>query len=117
MKMCPNCGHQLEARTSTKLHKEIIDHLIATSGRRFRYSESARRAINARMKDGYELQDFFDVHLLIAKWVKEGSFQQRYFRPATLYAPSKFEGYVAAVADKQTDLVTEMVRKAREAMK
>jgi len=80
---------------------EIIAYLNEKTGGKFSTStQSTRSQIQARLKDGFTVEDCKRV---IDDRVKEwtGTKWEQYLRPSTLFAPSKFEGYLnAAPKDK-----------------
>lgn len=79
--------------------EQIITHLNMAAGTKYRYqAESTRRAIRARMSEGYTVSDFFAV---IDKKVEEwkGTEMEKYIRPQTLFG-TKFESYLNQPSDK-----------------
>ena len=73
--------------------KCIIQYLNESIGSKYRYdSKETLKLINARFKDGYVLDDFYDV---IDKKKKEwlNTEMEQYLRPSTLFG-NKFENYV-----------------------
>lgn len=83
---------------------EIITYLNEKTGSKFRSSmESTRRHIRARLKEGFTVEDCKRViDDRVRRW--KGTEQEQYLRPSTLFAPSKFEGYLnAAPKDKPPD--------------
>jgi uncharacterized phage protein (TIGR02220 family) len=73
--------------------KEIIDYLNMVLGTQYRHStKSTQKHINARLENGYSVDDFKTV---IDKKCKEwkGTEMERYLRPETLFG-TKFEGYL-----------------------
>lgn len=92
---------------------EIIQYLNYRSGKNFRPdSNGTVRLINARLSEGYTIDDFKKViDNKVAEW--KGTDQEQYIRPETLFSPSHFESYlnqkkVQAVAKKSTQLSQEM---------
>lgn len=84
--------------------KEIIDHLNEKAGSSFRdTTASTRKSIIARLKEGFTVDDCKRViDDRVRRW--KGTEQEQYLRPSTLFAPSKFEGYLNAVPkDKPPD--------------
>lgn len=83
---------------------EVIAYLNEKTGSSFKPStQSTRSQIQARLKDGFTVEDCKRV---IDDRVKEwtGTKWEQYLRPSTLFAPSKFEGYLnAAPKDKPPD--------------
>jgi uncharacterized phage protein (TIGR02220 family) len=57
----------------------------------YRPSDATQRLIDARLNDGYKLEDFQHVHTVkTQEW--KGTDMEKFLRPATLYS-NKFEGY------------------------
>lgn len=74
--------------------KEIVSYLNQKTGKSFRPgSKSTRRAINARIKEGFTINDFYQViDKKVAEWGDNNQMEQ-YLRPETLFG-TKFEGYL-----------------------
>lgn len=73
--------------------KCIIDYLNESIGSKYKYTtKETIKDIKARFKEGYELDDFYDV---IDKKVKEwlNTDMEQYLRPSTLFG-NKFENYL-----------------------
>lgn len=63
--------------------------------RGFKPSKTNLKHLNARIKDGYTIEDFkVVIDGQIEKWI--GTEQQEYLRPSTLFNSEKFEGYLNA---------------------
>ncbi len=76
-----------------EIYKDIVDYLNSKTGQNFRSSTKAtQQHINARLQEGFTLEDFKRVvdNMCIA-W-KNSEFEQ-YLRPSTLFG-SKFENYL-----------------------
>lgn len=72
---------------------EIIDFLNEKAGRSYRPVSTNLELVIARMKEGYEIQDFKSV---IARKVREWSGDEKmakFLRPATLFNKTKFAQY------------------------
>lgn len=83
---------------------EIVDYLNEKAGSKFKAStDSTRKGINARLTEGFTVEDCKRViDDRVRRW--KGTEQEQYLRPSTLFAPSKFEGYLnAAPKDKPPD--------------
>jgi uncharacterized phage protein (TIGR02220 family) len=82
-------------REDTDIHKQIISSLNQISGRNFRLTESTKKFINGRLKEGFTLADFESV---IKHKVKEWSNTEmaQYIRPKTLFG-TKFESYLESI--------------------
>jgi len=75
--------------------RQIIEDLNAVTGKHFRYNTGATlRLIQARLKEGYTIDDFRRVHR--SKWRAWANDPKMapYLRPETLYAASHFDSYL-----------------------
>lgn len=73
--------------------KQIIEYLNQKIGTRYRHgSELNKKCMNARLNEGYTVEDFYTV---IDKKCKEwqGTEREKYLRPETLFG-NKFESYL-----------------------
>ena len=79
---------------NTEAYKKIIDDLNEKAGTNFKWtSKATQRRINARLKEGYKIEDFKKVHKIkAAQW--KGTDMAQYLRPSTLYRPGHFEEYL-----------------------
>lgn len=86
-----NC--RLSDKSSTVV-SEIIDYLNKKTGKHFRKSiANTTRAINARIKEGFTVDDFKAViDKKVIEWGKDERMKQ-YLRPQTLFG-TKFESYL-----------------------
>lgn len=86
-----NC--RLSDKSSTVI-SEIIDYLNQKTGKHFRKSiANTTRVINARIKDGFTVDDFKTViDKKVIEWGKDERMKQ-YLRPQTLFG-TKFESYL-----------------------
>jgi uncharacterized phage protein (TIGR02220 family) len=82
-----------EERTTTI--KEIIEYLNLKLDSKYRYStKSTRESINARLKEGFTLEDFkVVIDKQYDKWINTE--WEQYLRPQTLFG-TKFESYLNA---------------------
>lgn len=90
-----------EKEEKKRMCAEIVSHLNEKAGTAYRAASKATQShINARMSEGYSLEDFFAV---IDKKCEEwrGTDMEKYLRPETLFG-SKFENYLNAPASKRT---------------
>lgn len=73
---------------------EIIDYLNKKASTKFKSSsEKTKKAINARINEGYKLEDFKKViDVKCKKWLKDPKMAD-FLRPETLFG-NKFEGYL-----------------------
>lgn len=78
----------------SSLRDEIINHLNQCTGKNFRSNTAATvRMIDARLNDGYTVEDFKEViDNKVYEW--KGTEQEQYLRPETLFTPSHFESYL-----------------------
>lgn len=86
-----NC--RLSDKSSTVV-SEIVDYLNQKTGKHFRKSiANTTRAINARIKEGFTVDDFKAViDKKVIEWGKDDRMKQ-YLRPQTLFG-TKFESYL-----------------------
>jgi uncharacterized phage protein (TIGR02220 family) len=87
----------------TKPYAVIIDYLNEKVGSQFRANnKSTQQRINARLKEGYTVDDFKTViDKMHAKW--KGTEYEEYLRPQTLFS-TKFESYLnmkGVITDEQ----------------
>lgn len=91
--------------------KQILDYLNELTNSSFRATnKSTQKLINARLNEGYTVDD---IKLVIkdktAEW-KHDRTMEKYLRPSTLFKVSKFEEYLekALKNNKKTDKVDEV---------
>ena len=94
----PNINTDVTADKNTdkyKIHSQIVSHLNACAGTNYRANGAAtQRHINARLAEGYTVEDFFTViDKKCTEW--RGTDMEKYLRPETLFG-SKFENYLNA---------------------
>ena len=79
-----------------KPHVEIIEYLNLKTGSKFKPSAKPYvQAIQARLKEGYSVDDFKTViNKKCAEWI--GTKMEKYLTPKTLFAPSHFDQYLNA---------------------
>lgn len=87
---------------TTKLTEEIISYLNEKSGKNFKLTtKSTASHINARIKDGFKLEDFKSViDKKVSSWGSDKK-MSAYIRPETLFG-TKFESYVEEEVPKDT---------------
>lgn len=76
-------------------YKDIVDFLNINAGSNFKESsKTTKTLIAARLKEGFTVEDFKTVILNKCRsWNNDPNMAQ-YLRPSTLFAASKFEGYL-----------------------
>ena len=76
------------------IHKDVIDYLNGKIGARYKASSAInKRLIDARVKEGYKLDDFKQViDNKVASWANDTK-MSKYLRPQTLFG-TKFESYL-----------------------
>ncbi len=85
-----------------ELIEQIIDYLNSKGGTSFKSTNKQTvQLINARIRQGYNLEDFKDViWYCYCEWVQEpfkfknGKMSDTYFRPSTLFRETNFENYL-----------------------
>ncbi|WP_390410093.1 conserved phage C-terminal domain-containing protein [Lacticaseibacillus jixiensis] len=74
----------------------VIEYLNEKSGKHYHNTPNNRKLIHARLADGYTSKDIAQAINNVCKgWLNTES--ERYIRPSTIFAASKFEGYVSDV--------------------
>ena len=103
--------------------KQIIEYLNQVCGTRYKHgSELSKKHINARLNEGYRIEDFFEViDKKYAEWHETDN--EKYLRPETLFG-NKFEGYLnqknnaqkgnaEKMLEQHYDMVSEWARKKK----
>lgn len=73
--------------------KKVLSHLNLTTGAKFQVCKSSLENIRARLVEGYELGELLlVVDYKNAHW--QNTEQAQYLRPATLFIPKNFPGYL-----------------------
>ncbi len=86
-------------KKKTKTHPEevrqIIDYFNQVCGTNYKYqSKATADMVNARLNDGFTVQDFYTViDKKHAEWSNDSKYC-KYLRPETLFRPSHFESYL-----------------------
>ena len=77
----------------TKIIEEIINYLNEKAGTKYKStSKDTIKHINARLKEGYTIEDFkYVIDVKVAEW--QGTKMEMYIRPSTLFN-SKMDNYV-----------------------
>ncbi len=80
--------------------KEIIEYLNTKANTSFKYNiDKTKNIINARVKEGFSLEDFKKViDIKVKDWLHDEKFN-KYLRPITLFS-NKFESYLAEANTK-----------------
>lgn len=74
--------------------KSVIDYLNIQAQKKFKYVNSHKTIIEARIKEGYSIDDFYDViNDRVGEWICNKD-MKKYIRPSTLFNASKFDGYL-----------------------
>ena len=99
-KTATRSGTHKRQERQERQYREIVDDLNAVTGRNFTTTAPAtQRLIRARCAEGFTLDDFKAVHRVKARQWKGDPKWSRFLRPSTLYAASKFEGYLQEAKD------------------
>lgn len=100
---CPNLTqpnlteHNLKEEKNTYCAEadEVIDYLNMRTGTKYRHVDSTRKHIQARLKEGFSVQDCKDViDKKCVEWMN--SDMEKYLRPQTLFNSEKFQNYLNA---------------------
>lgn len=80
--------------SNSNLLKDIVEFLNSKAKKNFRYNaDKNKKPIIARIKEGYELEDFQKViNIKVKDWINDPK-MNKFLRPETLFGP-KFENYV-----------------------
>ena len=76
------------------LIKDILSFLNANTGKNYKDSKETVRLINARIEEGYTLEDYKTVITKKCNEWKNDSKMSGFLRPSTLFAPSHFDEYL-----------------------
>lgn len=78
------------------ISEQVISYLNFKAGKRFQFTKTNLGFINARIKEGFTLDDFRGViDRKVVAWLHDPKMNQ-YLRPSTLFNAEKFDGYVNA---------------------
>ena len=96
--------------SNNKYIVEIIDYLNMRTGQHYKHNNtSTQEHINARLKEGFTVDDFKTViNKKCVEWM--GTDMQKYLRPDTLFRPSKFESYLNQDVSEQKDFQWEYLK-------
>lgn len=96
----PNNKSYNKSLNNKEIYIKIISRLNEKSGMNYRPTSKATQGhINARLAEGYTVEDFYSViDKKCAEW--KGSDMEKYLRPETLFG-SKFENYLNAPATRK----------------
>lgn len=88
--------------------KQIIDYLNQKLGTRYRHgSDINKKYINARLNEGYTVDDFYEViDKKCGEW--KGTEREKYLRPETLFG-NKFESYLNQKIVKEKGQTAQML--------
>lgn len=86
---------ELDKEKRTKDIKDIVLFLNQMTGKRFSdKTESTKKSINARLSDGYTVEDFKQVITTkTEEWLNDPK-MSKYLAPDTLFRPANFEKYL-----------------------
>ena len=89
---CNGSGELPDITTST--YGKIINDLNQKTGKKFKPGcAKTKRLMGARLKEGFTVDDFHQVHTIKVKdWLND-TYWASYLRPETLYG-TKFESYL-----------------------
>lgn len=80
--------------SGTVIWKDVIKYLNHKADKKFRFTNSNKRVIEARLKEGFNYDELCKViDDRVGEWICDKQMNQ-YLRPATLFQASKFEGYL-----------------------
>lgn len=99
IKPIPNINTDVTADKKTDIYKRVVGFLNEKAGTAYKAkSKATQEKINARLNEGFTVEDFETV---ISKKCDEwkGTDMEQYLRPETLFGP-KFENYLNAKINK-----------------
>lgn len=81
--------------SNNTLIKDIVEYLNLKAEKAFRSNtDSTKKYINTRLKEGYTIDDFKKViDLKVTQWKNDRN-MNKFLRPSTLFAPTNFENYL-----------------------
>ena len=81
---------------------EIVGYLNSKLGTSYKpKSKDTASKVNARLEEGFTVSDFKAViDSKVSQWGRDQKMRE-YLRPVTLFAPSKFEGYLQSARLKE----------------
>lgn len=86
-----------------EIYREIVDYLNQTCGTNYRWdSKQTQKLINARLNEGFTIQDFQTVILKKSQEWLEDTKMCKFLRPQTLFG-TKFENYLNEPFRKKKD--------------
>ena len=96
-----------EDKNKNNIIKDIVEYLNFKTNSSYRYSsDKTRRVINARLNEGFTLDDFKKViDIKTTQWLGDQKMEQ-YLRPETLFG-TKFESYLNTKLPNQKEQKTE----------
>lgn len=91
-------------KDNKELYKDIVEYLNLKTGKRFAYTTKPTTAkINARLEEGFTLDDFKKViDIKVSEWLSDAN-MQKYLRPETLFG-NKFESYLYQETEAKQDI-------------
>ena len=91
------------------IYKYIVEHLNLRTGQHYKYiTEKTKTLINARMNEGFKVEDFkVVIDKMCVEWMNTD--MQKYLRPETLFG-TKFESYLNRDISKEKDFQWEYLR-------
>lgn len=105
--LCNALEEDKEEDKNKNIIKDIVEYLNAKTNSSYRYSsDKTRRTINARLNEGFTLDDFKKViDIKTSQWLGDLKMEQ-YLRPETLFG-TKFESYLNTKLPNQKEIKTD----------
>ncbi|MBO8132481.1 conserved phage C-terminal domain-containing protein [Dickeya fangzhongdai] len=92
--ICQPAAQPDPAVVLTESAKQVLTHLNRVTGSRYQVSKTSLENVRARLGEGFTVAELsLTVDYLTAKWAADLDMAE-YLRPATLFQPSKFPGYL-----------------------
>ena len=99
-----NTNNNLNNNNDEKIYEKIIENLNELTGKKLKSSTDAyKKLINARIAEGYSVDDFLQVNKIKSEeWKRDPKFS-KFLRPATLYCKKHFDTYLNSGFTKLSD--------------
>lgn len=100
----------IKEKEKDNIYSDIINYLNNKTDSKYRSNTQATKSlINARLKDGFTLNDFYQViNIKSHEWLNNSE-MNKYLRPQTLFG-TKFESYLNQVPKQQTSIDNDGIR-------
>ena len=99
-----NVNNDKNEELKNKDYAQVVSYLNQKSNKNFRLTDSTKKLINARLNEGFKIDDFYRViDNQCEKWLNDEKMID-YLRPQTLFS-TKFESYLNTIKKKKFDIM------------